>query len=302
MKKTSLFIIIALLLSVTAFANTVRLPKMVIRKELDDFITLPYNTFMKNEEYDIFKKKPLYIKQSNDGPRVIVRPVEEKPKEPFKQLYKYVSEKEIEEMDTLIKDVPLLGQFPYYPTGCESVATVSVLNFYGDDITVDDFIDGYLETDMSFYYKDGKRYGPSPYEYFLGNPRTAGSWGCMSPVIAKGLVKYIGEDRVINTFDSTLEELCDEYVKNGKPVIVWVSIHMLEITRTNYWYLEDGTQFYWPNNEHCMVFIGYDDWYYYFSDPYVPAIVRYTKETAQDRFESLGSQAIIVTEKKGIYQ
>lgn len=304
MKKISLFVTLAisLLLSVTVSANIIRLPKLTVKKEYGEYTVLPYNTFMSIEDYDIFKKKPPYIKQTKDSQKETEEPIEEKPKTPFKKLYKYVSDKEIEEMDTIIKTVPLLSQFPDFPTGCESVATVSVLNFYGDDITVGNFIDDYLETDINFYYKDGKRYGPSPYEYFLGNPRTTSSWGCMSPVIANALNKYIGEDRVKNTFDLTLEDLCEKYVKNGHPVIAWTSIHMLEITYTNYWYFEDGTQFFWPNNEHCMVLIGYDDWYYYFSDPYVPAIVRYTKETAQSRFEQMGSQALIINEKKEIYQ
>ncbi len=234
-----------------------------------------------------------------DSNRALSGNTEEEPitkeKSPFKSMYKYVSDDEIIAMDTIIKDMKLMGQFPDYPTGCESVAAVNLMNYYGIDISVDEFIDEHLKKDLTFYYKDGKSYGPSPYEYFLGDPRTDKSWGCMSPVIVEAMKKSTDSAKGIN--NRSLEELCNEYVAYGNPVLVWVSIHMLDISYTSSWYLDEETLFSWPNNEHCMILIGYDDWYYYFNDPYVPAIVRYKKELAEDRFSTLGKQAIVIENK-----
>ena len=42
-------------------------------------------------------------------------------------------------------DVPYIDQSKLYPTGCESVSTVMLLRFLGIDITVDEFIEKYLE-------------------------------------------------------------------------------------------------------------------------------------------------------------
>ncbi len=222
-------------------------------------------------------------------------------KAPFKYLYKYVSDEELASLDTLIKGVPLRGQFPDFPTGCESVAAVNLMNFYGVDISVDDFIDNKLQKNSNFYFKNGKMHGPSPYEYFLGDPRSNNSWGCMAPVIENAMKK--STNMTVTSFKSkNLETLSDEYVSKGHPVIVWVSIHMLEVSYTSSWYLDGETVFHWPNNEHCMILIGYDDWYYYFNDPYVAAIVRYKKDLAEDRFEKLGMQAIVLSDPQQLYK
>ena len=51
-------------------------------------------------------------------------------------------------------DVPYIDQSKLYPTGCESVSTVMLLRFLGIDITVDEFIEKYLEK-KSFEERDG---------------------------------------------------------------------------------------------------------------------------------------------------
>ncbi len=45
-------------------------------------------------------------------------------------------------------DVPYIDQSKLYPTGCESVSTVMLLRFLGIDITVDEFIEKYLERSL----------------------------------------------------------------------------------------------------------------------------------------------------------
>ena len=83
----------------------------------------------------------------------------------------------------IIKGVPLIHQFPAFPTGCESVSAVMLTQRAGASVTVDSFVDNYLEKSAAFYSKDGKSYGPDPYQYFLGSPRSTASYGCMAPVI-----------------------------------------------------------------------------------------------------------------------
>lgn len=206
-----------------------------------------------------------------------------------------VPEAEGTEEATIIKDVPVLSQFPDFPTGCESVSTVIVLKFLGEDISASEFIDGYLPQSIEYYYDGFKRYGPSPYEYFIGNPRTSASYGCMAPVIEKALCNYFGSsDRVLNTTGIELSKLCTEYIDNDIPVLVWATINMLETNPQNSWYLEDGSRYSWPGNEHCLVLIGYDSDYYYFNDPYAGKTVKYEKETADARYSDLGKQSLVV--------
>ena len=198
----------------------------------------------------------------------------------------------------IIENVPVLSQFPDFPTGCESVSAVTVLQFYKEDISAARFIDNYLPKSAEFFYDGFKRQGPSPYEYFIGNPRTAASYGCMAPVIERALCDYFGDsERVKNTTGTELDELCREYIDNGIPVITWATINMLETNPTNSWYLSDGTRFTWPGNEHCLVLIGYDEDNYYFNDPYAGKTVKYEKEKVEDRHAELGRQSVVILKK-----
>lgn len=198
----------------------------------------------------------------------------------------------------IIESVPVLSQFPDFPTGCESVSAVTVLKFYGENISTAQFVDNYLPKSAEFFYDGFKRQGPSPYEYFIGNPRTAASYGCMAPVIERSLCDYFGDsERVKNTTGTELDELCREYIDNGIPVIIWATINMLETKPTNSWYLSDGTRFTWPGNEHCLVLIGYDEENYYFNDPYAGKTVKYKKETVEDRHAEQGMQSVVVLKK-----
>lgn len=202
---------------------------------------------------------------------------------------KILSETELKE------GVPVLSQFPEFPTGCESVSTGMALKFYGENISCTRFIDEYLPKNADYYYDSGKRFGPSPYEYFIGSPRTAASYGCMAPVIEKALCDYFGNsDRVKNTTGTELDSLCSEYIDKGIPVIIWATINMQETNPKNTWYLSDGTRFTWPGNEHCLVLTGYDANSYYFNDPYAGKTVKFKKQTAKDRYAELGRQSVVI--------
>ena len=66
-------------------------------------------------------------------------------------------------------DVPLIYQYPDYPTACESVATIEVSKYNEFDIGINEFLNNYLDT---------INYSDSPIanfenvfdRYFIGNP------------------------------------------------------------------------------------------------------------------------------------
>lgn len=195
----------------------------------------------------------------------------------------------------IIKNVPLISQFPEYPTGCESVSTVMVMQYLGEKITVQNFVENYLPKNSEFYISEDKKYGPSPYEHFIGNPTSSGSFGCMAPVIERSLKNYYNDNTIIkNTTGTEISELCKAYIDNDIPVILWATINMLETNPTNTWYLADGKRFTWPGNEHCMVLVGTDNDNYYFNDPYSGKLVKYDKEMAESRYAELGMQSIVI--------
>lgn len=195
-----------------------------------------------------------------------------------------------------VLNVPTIHQFPEYPTGCESVAAVMALRYAGESTSVADFIDNHLPCSQEFYWYESKFYGPSPYEYFLGDPRSENSYGCMAPVIEKALISFLSSnERVVNTTGQTLDELCETYIDNDTPVIVWASINMVAIKDGREWILPDGSTYTWPSNEHCLLLVGYDADRYYFNDPYTGRVTSYARSIVEQRYEQLGKQSLVVT-------
>ena len=221
------------------------------------------------------------------------------PEKPKQKTENTVSSEDINKAKTkLISGVGIISQYPEYPTGCESVSAVMAMRYCGADITVGDFVDNYLEKNGNFYYENDKKYGPDPYEYFIGSPRSLSAFGCMAPVIEKALKKYYHDGSVVNTTGETLSSLCSKYIDKDVPVLVWVSIDMLEPYYKNSWFLQDGSEFKWPSNEHCMLLVGYDDAHYFFNDPYRGALVKYSKELSDRRYKQYGSQSVLINRTK----
>lgn len=194
-----------------------------------------------------------------------------------------------------VLSIPVIAQNPEYPTGCESVSTVMALKYAGYKISVAEFVDSYLEKSADFYYQDGIKIGPDPNSFFIGNPKSAAGFGCMSPVIENALKKYLNDSpQVQNAGGKSLDELCKTYIDENIPVIVWASIGMTEITNGASWQLENGESFTWKRNEHCLLLVGYDNASYYFNDPYTGSLVSYEKKLCQSRYSKMGTQAIVV--------
>ena len=205
----------------------------------------------------------------------------------------------------VLTDVPVIAQYPNYPTGCESVSAVIAMRYAGSDISIDDFIDKYLQKG-NFYTKDGVTYGPDPRTHFVGSPRNENSYGCMAPVIENAMnayyqdkeqevnADYPGKKRVVNATGTEMDDLCRQYIVKGIPCLVWVSIDMVEPYYSRSWNLPNGGTYRWLSNEHCMVLIGYDATHYYFSDPYRGAIVKYARQLSSNRYAAYGKQALAI--------
>lgn len=196
-------------------------------------------------------------------------------------------------MQKKIIKVPYIDQTKEWPTGCESVSAVMLLQYLGFDISVERFVGQYLEKEP-LVEKEGKLYGGDPRKVFVGDPSDDRSMGCYAPVIAGALEKVFGdttwdgERRAENSQDADgcgaeyrkrwksvdltgvpVEGLLREYIDNDIPVIFWASIDLKETYEGPEWILTDtGAPFVWRSNEHCMLLVGYDDACYYFNDPW----------------------------------
>ena len=196
----------------------------------------------------------------------------------------------------IIGNVPHIYQKDKYPTACEAVAAVELMQYYNMDITVDDFIDYYLPQASEPYYYGGILKAESPWEYFIGNPRSPYGFGCYSTVIEGAMNRFCaGAYEIKTSYDKSLEELVDNYVVNGIPVMIWATMNMQEPHEGDSWELPSGDIFTFIRPEHALLLIGYDKENFYFSDSLDERqVVAYSKDCTQTAFEGMGSQSIVI--------
>ena len=188
-------------------------------------------------------------------------------------------------------DAPLISQLNDYPTGCESVSAVMALRHRGFDISVDEFIDSYLET--------GNPDSFDPNLCFGGNPRNTSGIGCYAPVIQNALNKYLEstDKTAVQINNYSLNRLCEEYIDNGVPVIIWATVNMQKASTGKKMQYGDKI-IQWISPEHCLLLVGYDKENYYFNDPQKPdSVTYYSKNDTENAYCALGCQAVAIVNK-----
>lgn len=190
-------------------------------------------------------------------------------------------------------DVPYLSQEGILPTGCEVVSAAMVLQYWGMDITAAELAQ-MLPCDSLYEEAEGL-YGPDPNEYFVGSPFDSNSYGCYAPVIEQVVSLAAPDFSSYVLYDYSLEELYEEYVCQGTPVLLWCTINMLESYEGTVWFLPDGSSFTWQSNEHCLVLAGRENGDYICMDPYDSnGQVSISFELLEQRYEEMGSQAVVI--------
>ncbi|MCD8326238.1 MAG: C39 family peptidase [Lachnospiraceae bacterium] len=198
----------------------------------------------------------------------------------------------------LIGDFEIIYQMPELPTGCEIVAMTMVLHYYGYDVDKTEMASEYLPTAAaSFYYgSDGLKYGPDLNKYFVGDPFTNAGYICGTEAILTAANSYLqDEDSTLKAVDmtgATAEELY-ELVGRDVPVVVWVTIGMVERYSTAGWYTEEGEYVEWSSNDHGAVLIGYTEDTVTIADP-ISGLVEYSREDFESVFESRGNQCVVL--------
>lgn len=195
----------------------------------------------------------------------------------------------------IIDDVPHIFQGNAYPTGCESVSAVSLMNYYGIDITVDEFIDNYLScSSLPEYDSEGDMYAESPWYSFIGDPRSANGYGCYASVIESAINQVLPDGYIAESeYGIPLEYIAEEYIANGEPVIIWATVNMKSSFYGNSWVVPNGEYFTFVCPEHALILVGYDEESYYFCDPMAEEdIVSYCKDDCEQAYSALYSQMI----------
>lgn len=203
-----------------------------------------------------------------------------------------------------IKNVPVLSQTDLTAC-CESYACTMTLQYLGFDLTINEFVENYLIKKPVFYGEDGILYGPDMDAAFAGDIYFG--YGINSPAMAKSMNIYLKEKKSNLTAHSlkgvSVTELCHKYVSKDIPVMIWATANMDEPFVHKTWvvnYVDEnstakiGDEVSWQMHEHCMVLIGFDEKNYYLSDSVAGDVSVFDRETFEDRYAKLGTQAIVV--------
>ncbi len=181
-----------------------------------------------------------------------------------------------------------------FPTGCESASATMLLRFWKVDMTLDTFVDRYLDKGAIRHQADGM-YAPHPADKFVGDPRSEAAYGCYAPVIVRAVRRCLPSGLgVIDETGKKLPQLCREYLDAGMPVMVWVTIGMVPVAKGGSWKTDNtGQRFEWKANEHCMLLVGYDSSRYYLLDPYKNrGLVSFPRQLVESRYADMGCQAV----------
>jgi len=187
--------------------------------------------------------------------------------------------------------VEYISQLPELPTGCEITSLAEVLNYLGYQVDKE-----YLaENDLKMLDDlDG-----SFNNYFIGSPWDENGWGCFAPAITNAANKYLtsikSSKKAYNISGSSLSQLFTE-IQNGNPVIVWVTTRLDERTVFDNIEMNNGSIFKWPENEHCVVLIGFDlnsPQTVTVADP-LEGVVNRTYSQFNSRYNELGKRAVVI--------
>lgn len=203
-----------------------------------------------------------------------------------------------------IDGVPVIAQSELH-AACETYACTMLLQYYDFDIDEYEFVDKYLITRPVTYGADGNMYGPDMNSAYAGDVYTG--YGINAKGMAKCMNNYLSTTDSNLTacplIDVELDELCEKYIINDTPVMVWATTYMDEPYVFANWivdYVDDqtdtkiGDTVSWQMHEHCLVLIGFDEENYYFCDSVSGKVSEYDKSLCEKRYEQIGKQAIIL--------
>lgn len=131
---------------------------------------------------------------------------------------------------------------------------------------------------------------------FIGDPTSVYGYVCgTTPIVtaANNYFKYTGSKlKAIDITGSTPQELY-ELVDKGYPIVVWVTIGMVERSDIESWTGTDGKQYDWCMDDHAADLIGYSADTVTIADP-INGLVEYPKENFESVFTSRNNKCVVL--------
>ncbi|WP_097074695.1 C39 family peptidase [Ureibacillus xyleni] len=192
--------------------------------------------------------------------------------------------------------IPVHLQEPELPNGCEITALTAVLNYYGAKTDKLEMTQKYLPK-KPFEYRGNQNYGPDPNIEYGGNPtELTGTYVFAEPIV-KAANSFISEEKLDiqakNISGSTIEEIT-EYVRQGIPVITWVTLDLSKPRIKGGWRITGSGEYHQMfQNLHTMVLVAVRNDTVEVMDP-LKGIKNLDKSTFFKSYKESGEQAVIV--------
>lgn len=181
-------------------------------------------------------------------------------------------------------------QEPELPTGCEITSLAEVLNYLGFKIDKEELCENFMPVDYAGVVTMDQAY--------IGDPRANNGFGCNSPVIVKAAYEYFESvDSPCYAVDLSGTDFRDLFYQicQGRPVIVWSTMHLTESYPTYLWTAGNGEDMIFNYYHHCMAIYGYDlnEGVVYAGDPLV-GNTTYPLEKFETIYDIMEKQAVVI--------
>ena len=208
----------------------------------------------------------------------------------LKTTYNILFEEELRKSTYIISGISKINQYSLgYPTGCESAALTVLLKYWGFNVSMSSIVSKLPKGNLP-YVENDTRYGGNPYLEFVGNPNSYSSYGCYEKPIIQVANSF--KSGVIDGTGMSLNQVL-EIVKEGRPVIVWVSMNMsVPYVSTSWIYKPTGEKISWMAGEHALVVVGYNKNQVIVSDSLTGSIRYYDKGVFENRYNTYGKRAV----------
>ena len=228
--------------------------------KLDDVETFDDIKNKLNDKYEELKLENVELKKKREQLNI--------QKNNLQKTYNKILEEERKKNSYMIDGVPRINQYSMgYPTGCESAALTSLLKFWGVSVNMWDVVNKLPKGSLP-YSENGV------YE---------------KPIID---VANSFKTGIIDGTGTSLDGVLN-IVKEGRPVVVWVSMYMaVPYVSTSWIYKPTGEKISWMANEHALVVIGYTPNQVIVADSLNSGIRYYDKSVFRSRYNTYGKRAI----------
>ncbi|MEK4706021.1 C39 family peptidase [Bacillus sp. FSL R10-2780] len=195
---------------------------------------------------------------------------------------------------SVILDVPSKYQYPELYNGCEAVSLQMLVEYHtGRTFNKVDFAQQ-MPKDTTPMVKQGGRYKTwgDPDVGFVGDVTGKKPGYAINPTPLKRLLdQYAKGTNLTGHGFSVLEN----YVRNGKPVVVWVTEGLTTPNSPVTWKTPQGKTIYAKFNTHAVTLTGVDSNYVYYNDPITgQKNVRADKSWFENIYNQMGKKALSI--------